>query len=53
MSNRLTDKKKFVDALLVFFGMTLRDGDDEKLAQEKFLDGRASGRQGGVHSEDL
>ena len=39
MSNRLTDKKKFVDALLVFFGMTLRDGDDEKLAQEKFLDG--------------
>ena len=39
MSNRLTDKKKFVDALLVFFGMTLRDGDDEKLAREKFLDG--------------
>lgn len=39
MSSRLTDKKKFVDALLVFFGMTLRDGDEEKLAREKFLDG--------------
>ena len=39
MSSRLTDKKKFVDALLVFFGMTLRDGDEAKLAQEKFLDG--------------
>ena len=32
MSSRLTDKKKFVDALLVFFGMTLRDGDEAKLA---------------------
>lgn len=39
MSNRLTDKKKFVDALLVFFGMTLREGDETKLAKEKFLDG--------------
>lgn len=39
MSSRLTDKKKFVDALLVFFGMTLRDGDEDKLAREKFLDG--------------
>lgn len=39
MSNRLTDKKKFVDALLVFFGMSLRDGDESKLAKEKFLDG--------------
>ena len=39
MSSRLTDKKKFVDALLVFFGMTLRDGDEAKLAKEKFLDG--------------
>ena len=36
---RLTDKKKFVDALLVFFGMTLRDGDEEKLAREKVLAG--------------
>lgn len=39
MSDRLTDKRRFVDALLVFFGMTLRDGDDRKLAAEKFLDG--------------
>lgn len=39
MSSRLTDKKKFVDALLVFFGMTLRAGDEGRLAQEKFLDG--------------
>lgn len=39
LSNRLTDKKKFVDALLVFFGMTLREGDEKNLAKEKFLDG--------------
>lgn len=39
MSDRLTDKRKFVDALLVFFGMTLREGDEGKLAREKFLDG--------------
>ena len=39
MSSRLTDKKQFVDALLVFFGMTLREGDEAKLAREKFLDG--------------
>ena len=39
MSSRLTDKKKFVDALLVFFGMTLREGDEGRLATEKFLDG--------------
>ena len=39
MSSRLTDKKRFVDALLVFFGMTLRDGDESKLVKEKFLDG--------------
>lgn len=39
MSSRLTDKKRFVDALLVFFGMSLRDGDERKLAEEKFLDG--------------
>ena len=29
MSSRLTDKKKFVDALLVFFGMTLAEGDEQ------------------------
>lgn len=39
MSSRLTDKKKFVDALLVFFGMTLAEGDEQKLAREKFIDG--------------
>lgn len=39
MSDRLTDKRRFVDALLVFFGMTLREGDEDKLAREKFLDG--------------
>lgn len=39
MSSRLTDKKKFVDALLVFFGMTLAEGDEAKLAREKFIDG--------------
>lgn len=39
MSSRLTDKKKFVDALLVFFGMTLAEGDEKRLAVEKFIDG--------------
>ncbi|MCD8353306.1 MAG: phage portal protein [Clostridiales bacterium] len=39
MSSRLTDKKKFLESLLVFFGMTLREGDEGRLAREKFLDG--------------
>ena len=39
MTSRLTDKKKFVDALLVFFGMTLAEGDEQRLAVEKFIDG--------------
>lgn len=39
MSSRLTDKKKFVDALLVFFGMTLAPGEEDRLIQEKFIDG--------------
>ncbi|MCD8160919.1 MAG: phage portal protein [Clostridiales bacterium] len=39
MSNRFTDKQKFVDALLVFFGMSLRESDEEKLLREKFIDG--------------
>lgn len=39
MSDRLTDKRRFVDALLVFFGMSLREGDEGRLAREKFLDG--------------
>lgn len=39
MSNRFTDKKKFVNALLAFFGMTLRDEDAKIIAEEKCLDG--------------
>lgn len=39
MSNRFTDKKKFIDALLVFYGMTLRDGDMEHIEELKALDG--------------
>lgn len=39
MTSRLTDKRKFVDALLVFFGMTLAEGDEQRLAVEKFIDG--------------
>lgn len=39
MSSRLTDKRKFVDALLVFYGMTLAPGEEDKLVREKFIDG--------------
>lgn len=39
MSSRLTDKRRFVDALLVFFGMTLAPGEEEKLLREWFIDG--------------
>lgn len=39
MTDRVTDKRKFVDALLVFFGMTLEEGDERRLAVEKFIDG--------------
>jgi SPP1 family phage portal protein len=39
MSNRFTDKKKFVNALLVFYGMTLGEGDQKVIAEEKTLDG--------------
>ncbi|MCD7916866.1 MAG: phage portal protein, partial [Clostridiales bacterium] len=39
MSNRFTDKQKFVDALLVFFGMSLREGDEEQMLRDKFIDG--------------
>ncbi|MCD8047692.1 MAG: phage portal protein [Clostridiales bacterium] len=39
MSSRLTDKRRFVDALLVFFGMTLAPGEEEKLLRERFIDG--------------
>lgn len=39
MSNRFTDKAKFVDALLAFFGIVL-DADDQKvIAEEKCIDG--------------
>lgn len=38
MSDRVTDKRKFVDALLVFFGMSLAEGQEEQLAREKFID---------------
>ena len=39
MTNRFTDKQKFVDALLVFFGMTLREGDQDSISNDKTLDG--------------
>ena len=39
MSSRLTDKRKFVDALLVFYGMTLAPGEEERLVRERFIDG--------------
>lgn len=39
MSNRFTDKRKFVDALLVFFGMTLSEDDKKLLTREKTIDG--------------
>lgn len=39
MSDRFTDKRKFVDALLVFFGMTLREDDERIIVEEKCIDG--------------
>lgn len=39
LSDRLTDKKKFVRALLAMFGITLADGTVRMLADEQFLDG--------------
>lgn len=39
MSNRFTDKRKFVDALLVFYGMSLSEADQKLLAEEKTIDG--------------
>ncbi len=39
MSDRLTDKRKFVDALLVFFGMTLEEEEGHRLERERFIDG--------------
>lgn len=39
MSNRFTDKAKFVDALLAFFGIILSDDDQKVIADEKCIDG--------------
>ncbi len=39
MSNRFTDKKKFVNALLVFYGLTLNEDDQKTIAEEKTIDG--------------
>lgn len=46
MSDRLTDKKKFIDAILAMYGFTLPDGDSEEgkstarnLKDNKFIDG--------------
>lgn len=39
LSDRLTDKKKFVKALLAMFGITLADGSIKVIAEEQFLDG--------------
>lgn len=43
LSERLTDKKKFVDAILAIFGATLEEGSIEILNKEKFLDGIPEG----------
>lgn len=39
MSHRFTDKKKFVDALLAFYGITLDEADQQTIADEKCIDG--------------
>lgn len=39
MSHRFTDKAKFVDALLAFYGITLGDEDQKIIGEEKCLDG--------------
>lgn len=41
-SDRVTDKKKFVNSILAMFGMTLADDDDKavaKLKKDRFIDG--------------
>ena len=38
LSNRCTDKNKFIDAILVMYGMSLRDDQVDKLKNEKMLD---------------
>lgn len=39
MSDRITDKKKFVTSLLALFGITLDDDSIQTLNKERFLDG--------------
>lgn len=39
LSDRVTDKKKFVNSLLVLYGITIGDNDIKTLAKERFLDG--------------
>ena len=39
LSDRITDKKKFVNSLLAMFGITLDDDDIKILNKERFLDG--------------
>ena len=38
LSNRCTDKNKFIDAILVMYGMTLRDDQVDQLKTEKMID---------------
>lgn len=38
MSNRVTDKNKFVDSILALYGMSLRDDQVKRLKTEKMLD---------------
>lgn len=38
-SDRVTDKKKFVNSILAMYGMTLDDEDTKNLKKERFLDG--------------
>lgn len=39
MSNRFTDKKKFVHALLAFFGLSIDEVDSQIIAEEQCIDG--------------
>lgn len=39
LSDRITDKKKFVNSLLALFGMTIDDDDLKIVKDERFLDG--------------
>ncbi|MDE5781496.1 MAG: phage portal protein [Lachnospiraceae bacterium] len=39
LSDRVTDKKKFVNSLLALYGITLEEDDIKILAKERFLDG--------------